>query len=265
MNLEKECIRNSYHNLHLWSMRSFVTYLSVIIVFAIVFAFTIQCSTKIGEDFCTHAYGRTTIKGRVLDLYTKKPIDSVEISIVYGASWDHFLDTLVKQNDSLSFAFNAPDDCEPYFFTLSNKHYWTDLENHPAYKVSIDKGASNNFEIVLKPATFFKIEVRRDTLDITPDTVLLQIKKVNTEDWERWGEISADDFSRLSSSDIPTPYAFSDSGTQRTISAYYNIESNVNYDVRWTRSNANHPDTLYSSFRAKPFDSVLLRYIFKKD
>jgi hypothetical protein len=229
-----------------------------------VSAFTIRCSTKTGDDFCTHGYGQTTLKGRILDFYTKKPIDSVEISIVYGASWDHFLDTLVKQNDSLSFAFNSPDDCEPYFFTLSSKYYWTNSENHPAYKVSIDKGAINNFEIFLKPATFFKVNVRRDTLDSTPDTLLLQIKKINTEDWERWREISAADFSSLPSGDIPVSYAFLDSGTQRTISAYYNIESNVSYDVRWTRSNVKHPDTLCSRFAAKPFDTVQLRYTFKK-
>jgi len=246
-------------------MRSFITYLRVITVFAIVFHFTGGCSTKTSDDFCSNGYGQTTLRGRVLDFYTKKPIDSVEISIVYGASWDHFLDTLVKQNDSLSFAFNAPDDCEPYFFTLSNKHYWTDLQNNSAYKVSVDKGVINNFEIHLKPATFFKINVRRDTLDNIPDTVLLDIKKGNTEDWKRWSEISADDFSRLPSREIPALYAFSDSGTYRTISAYYNIESNVNYDVRWTRSNPTHSDTLYYRLIAKPFDTVQLNFTFRKD
>ena len=244
-------------------MRSFIPYPGVIIIFTIVVAFTIRCSTKTGDDFCTHGHGQTTLKGRILDFHTNKPIDSIEISIVYGESWDHFLDTLVKQNDSLSFAFNAPDDCAPYFFTLSNKHYWTDLENHPAYKVSVDKGTINNFEVRLKPATFFKIYVRRDTLDGTSDTVLLQIKKVNTKDWERLGEISTGDFSTLPFSEISTPYAFLDSGTHRTILAYYSIESNVNYDVRWTRSNAKHPDRLYSRFLAKPFDTVQLRYTFK--
>ena len=235
----------------------------ILLVFIVVF--TIRCSTKKSDDFCSHGYGQTTLSGRVLDFYTKKPIDSVEISIAWGASMDHYLDTLVKQNDSLSFVFNAPDDCEPYFFTLSNKHYWTDLENHPAYKVSIDKGAFNSFEITLKPATIFKINISRDTLDSTPDTVLLQLKSVNTERWENWGEISADDFSRIPSSVIQTPYAFSDSGAHRTISTYYEIESNVNYDVLWTRSNTKPLDTLYYHFTAKPFDTVQLHYRFKKD
>jgi hypothetical protein len=247
-------------------MRSFVDYLpGITIVFAAVFLFTTQCSTKTSDDFCTHGYGKTTLQGRVLDFYTRKPIDSVEIRIVWGSSWDHFLDTLVEQNESVSFSFNVPDDCEPYFFTLSNKRYWTDGEHHPAYNVSIEKGAINNFEIHLKPATFFKINVQRDTLDRTSEVVVLQIRKTNTQDWERWGEISVDDFSKVPASDIPAQqYVFSDSGTHRTISALYDLESNANYDVRWVRSNAIHPDTLYYHFTAKPFDTVYLHYVFKK-
>jgi hypothetical protein len=199
-----------------------------------------------------------------LDFYTNEPIDSVEIDIVWNSSWDHFLDTLVKQGDTLSFVFNALDECEPYFFTLANKYYWTDLENHPAYKVSVDKGTINNFEIRLKPATFFRLNVTRDTQDSKPDTVLLQIKKANTEDWKRWGDICADDFSNMPSSDIPTPYVFSDVGTERTISAYYHIESNANYDVRWIRRNTKDLDTLDYHFTAKPFDTVELDYRFKR-
>jgi hypothetical protein len=241
-----------------------MTYRIFVISFAIACALTIRCSTKTSDDLCTHGHGETTLNGRVLDFYTKKPIDSVQIRIVYGTSLDQLLDTLVKQNDSLSFAFIAPNDCEPYFVTLSNKHYWTDRQNHPAYRVSIDKGVINNFQVSLKPATFFKLNVTRDTSDSTPDTVLLQIKKANKEDWQTWGEISADNFSRLPSSDIQIPYDFLDSATQRTISTYYDLESNVNYDVRWTRSNVKHSDTIYSHFAAKPFDTVQLRYTFKK-
>jgi hypothetical protein len=166
------------------NLNPFSNYLGVRIAFLIVIHFPMGCSTKTNEDFCVHGHGQTIIKGRVLDFNTKKPIDSVQIDIVWNSSWDHLLDTILKQNDSLSFTFNAPDDCEPYFFTLYNKHYWTDPENHPAYKVSIDKGAINKFEIYLKPATFFKINVSRDTVDSTADTVLLQIRKVNTEDWK---------------------------------------------------------------------------------
>jgi hypothetical protein len=222
------------------------------------------CSTKTSDDFCDHKHGQTILKGRVLDFYTNKPIDSVQIDIVWNSSWDHLLDTLINQEDSLSFVFNAPDECEPYFFTLSNKYYWTDHENHPAYKVSVEKGASNNFEIRLKPATFFRLNVTRDTLNSSSDTVLLEIKKANTEDWKRWGDICADDFSNVPSSDIPTRYAFSDSGTQRTVSAYYDIESNVSYDVRWIRRNTKDLDTLDYHFEAKPFDTVQLDYRFKK-
>jgi hypothetical protein len=221
------------------------------------------CSTKTNDDFCDHGHGETVLKGRVLDFYTNKPIDSVQIEIVWNSSWDRFLDTLVRQHDSLSFSFNAPDECEPYFFTLSNKHYWTDVRNHPAYKVSVNKGAINNFEIRLKPATIFRINVTRDTLDSKPDTVLLQIKKANTEDWKWWGEICADDFSHIPSSDIPAMYVFSDSGTQRTISTYYDIESSANYDVRWIRRNTVNLDTLYYHFTAKPFDTVQLQYRFR--
>jgi hypothetical protein len=245
-------------------VRSIGNYHGVRIVFLILIHFTIGCSKKPGEDYCVHGHGRTIIKGRVLDFYTKAPIDSVQIDMVWNSSWDHFIDTLVKQNDSLSFAFNAPDDCEPYFVTLSNKHYWTDIENHPAYKIAIDKGAINNFEIHLKPATFFKLNVSRDTLDTTPDTVLLQIRKVNTEDWTRWTDISADNFSSVPLSGLPTPYEFSDSGTQRTISAYYDIEANFSYDVRWIRSGTRHGDTVYYHFNGAPFDTVELNYRFRK-
>jgi hypothetical protein len=232
---------------------------------AIACAFTIRCSTKPDNEFCTHGHGQTFLKGSLLDFTTNKPIDSVEISIVYGISFDHFLDTVVKQNDSMSFAFNVPNDCEPYFVTLSNKHYWTDMKNHPAYKVSVNKGGINNFEISLKPATFFEINATRDTLDSTADTVLLQIKKANIDDWETWGEISADDFSSSPDSDIPVRYVFSDSGTHRTISVYYDIESNVNYDARWAPLHTKDPDTLYYHFTAKPFDTVQFRYRFRND
>jgi hypothetical protein len=229
-----------------------------------VLPFTIACSTKTSDDLCTHGNGKTTLQGQVLDFYTKKPIDSVEIRIVWGSSWDHFLDTLIKQNDSISFAFNLQDDCEPYFFTLSNRHYWTDIEHHPAYKVSIEKGAINNFQIQLKPATFLKINVQRDTLDNSRDVVQLQIRKAKTGDWERWEEISANDFTNRPADYISTTYDFLDSGTYRTISAYYDIESNTDYDLRWTLLNSKHSDTLYYHFTATPFDTVRLNYAFKK-
>jgi hypothetical protein len=245
-------------------VRLFGIPIRVIVSLAITIHFLTQCSTKPNVDSCDHKYGQTTLKGRVLDFYTSKPIDSVQINIVWNSSWDHLLDTLVKQNDSLSFVFNAPDECEPYFFTLSNKHYWADLENHPAYKVSIDKGTVNNFEIHLRPATFFRINVTRDTLDNKPDTVLLEIRKANTKDWKRWTEISAKDFSNITSSDVPTTYVLCDSGTQRTISAYYDIESNINYDVRWTRRGTKSLDTLHYHFTAEPFDTVQLDYRFRK-
>ena len=243
-------------------MRPFT--LRVISSLTITICFLSGCSTKTNDDFCDHKHGQTILKGRVLDFYTNKPIDSVQIDIVWNSSWDHFLDTLVNQEDSLSFVFNAPDECEPYFFTLSNKYYWTDLENHPAYKVAVEKGTINNFEIRLKPATFFRLNVTRDTLNSNQDTILLEIKKSNTEDWKRWGDICADDFSSMPSTDIPTPYMFLDLGTERTISAYYDIESNVDYDVRWIRRDTKDLDTLEYHFTAKPFDTVRLDYRFKK-
>lgn len=235
-----------------------------ILAFTIVLLFTVQCSTK-DRDYCEdHDFGQTTLRGRVLDSLTKKPIDSVEIRIVSGPSWDHFLDTIVKQNDTLSFTFNAADDCDPYFYTLSNKHYWIDQQHHPAYNVSITKGAINNFEIHLKPATFFEINVKRDTSDKKPEAVLLELRKVNTKEWQRWANISADDFAERPDDYIGTRYAFSDSGSYRTISAYYDIESNANYDVRWILANTKLPDTLYNRFTAEPFDTIRLNYIFRE-
>jgi hypothetical protein len=243
-------------------LQTFGNHLRAGIAFLIVVHFIMGCSTKPSEDFCVHGHGQTIIRGRVLDFYTKRLVDSVQISIVWNSSWDHLLDTLIKQNDSILFAFDAPDDCEPYFITLHNKHYWFDLENHPAHKVSIDKGAINNFEIEIKPATFFKVNVTRDTLNNTADTVLLHLKKSNTADWKLWEEISSYDFNDSRLRDAPSPYVFLDSGTQQTISAYYDIEGNFDYDVRWVTSGTKHSDTLYHHFHATPFDTVQLDYRF---
>lgn len=230
----------------------------------LTFTFAMGCSLPTREEFCADTnHGLTTFRGRVLDFYTHKPIDSVEIRIVYGISWDRYLDTTIVQGDSLHFALNIADDCEDFFFTLSNKHYWVDFRNDSLnYKTSVNKGGLNEFEINLRPATFFKLSVTRDTLNQASDTVLLQIRKKG-EQWENWKDFSADNFRKPITDLFRIHYSFSDSGTYRTTSTYYDFEGNTNYDVRWVRRDEVPLDTIYNRVQAKPFDTVQLHYDFK--
>jgi hypothetical protein len=103
----------------------FVTYIKrtalVTSVVGFVSLLLIQCTQNQNDDYCPEpGYGLTALKGRVLDSLTGELLDSIQITIHRGLSWDRHLDTLVKQTDSLRFSFTTIHDCEPYFFTLSN-------------------------------------------------------------------------------------------------------------------------------------------------
>lgn len=223
-----------------------------------------QCSTKSQDNFCTPGGGKTILTGRILDSQTNKPIDSVEISIGYGPSWDHLIDTLVKQNDSVFFVFNAPDDCEPYFFLLSNKHYWYEAGHPIDYNATVNKGGINTFNFSLKPATVFQFSISRDTLNMETDTVFLEVKKGygGKVIWDE--KFSAEQFSWNLLNGIPGGYPYSDSGSIRMLSADAGFESNEFYHIRWVYKNGEVLDTTEYQFVAKPFDTVNLRYAFRK-
>jgi hypothetical protein len=238
--------------------------LKAVIAIMATFSLMVGCSLKSETDFCVnHNYGTTTIHGRVVDFYTKQPIDSVQLAVEYGISWDDFLDTVLAQRDSLSFTFEAPNDCEDYYVSILNKYYWFDYDHYPAHRLLLNKGADNNFLIELKPATFFELHVKRDMQYGMEDAVRLQIRKRNTPEWESWNKITANDFDEWDPSALEIRYVVSDSATFRTISMAHDMESDVDYDVRWILLGEAHSDTLFSSFHAIPFDTVKLRYEYK--
>jgi hypothetical protein len=242
-------------------MRSAKPYIiGVILLILFAFGYVVYSVKRFTEiDWCyDHGYGLTTLRGRVIDTLTGKPIDSVGISIVSGHFWDHYLDTIVKQNDTLVFTFNTLD-CEPYFYTIDTKYYWIDFDNHPAYKFGVDKGVVNNFEIYLKPATFLKMSVERDTLASSDDQVILQIRKGDTGTWEELAYISRPDFKEQYVDYMRPPYDFSDSCTIRTLSKCYSFESTIAYDVRWISH-----DTILYHVAAEPFDTVKIDYAFNE-
>jgi len=214
-------------------------------------------------DYCEHGSGPTSVHVKVFDKRTHTLIDSVRLAIRYGASMDYIVDTILYQQDGVSYRWTIPgNDCEPYWAEVFNKHYWVDYEDTTANH-SVKKGQANEFVTYLKPATTMNISLTRDRQDHQQDTVFLYIQKGNRA-YERWSYYSQDDFEEVDKSYGIAPYAIRDSQGKRTISTDYSIESGVDYKVKWILKEKNYIDSLYSAFKATPFDTVVVAYEFKK-
>ena len=102
------------------------TFGTIVIVGLLSVFYQIREYEKESESLCNRGHGDTSLKLTVLDFNTNERIDSVRLTIRYGASADRLVDTLLKQEENIAYNFNVPeiDDCESYWFELSNNLYW---------------------------------------------------------------------------------------------------------------------------------------------
>ncbi|HEY9049242.1 MAG TPA: hypothetical protein VIN08_25245 [Ohtaekwangia sp.] len=215
------------------------------------------------DDLCVKGSGPTTVHVKVYDKFTNKRIDSVQLAIRYGVSMDRIVDTLLYQPDRVSYQWTVPEnDCDPYWIEVSNEHYWVDLDD-TTMNHEIQKGRVNEYIVHLKPATTVILSLTRDRSDKSTDTVYLYMKK-GDQPYDRWSYFSLDDFEDTSRAEYIASYVIHDVDGKRTISSDIPVESGVAYKVRWIRKEKNYIDTIYTDFKAIPFDTVTLKYEFTK-
>jgi hypothetical protein len=224
------------------------------------------------EDYCEEGSGLTTIKIEVRDINTRQLIDSVELTVLYGASADEAVDTLVAQGNGVSYNFTIPEDCEPYWLEVTNKYYWyeplfIDTVNEKidtVYQGALKKGELNEFVAYLKPASVIKLTLERELNNSHPDTVFLDLMK-GDQILERWGYYSKIDFEEDTVYFMRSHYIMEDNNGRRKITVYFPIEAdNTDLKIQWTRKDQEYIDTLFIEFKAVPFDTVQLSYEFRK-
>lgn len=203
------------------------------------------------EDLCTaRGFGNTSLKFKVLDLNSLKPIDSIRLTIRYGASADKFVDTLMKQEENIVYNFLVPetDDCEAYWLELSNDLYWGDIYFSDTIRyLGIEKGVTNEKTLYLEPATKVKVTVTNELREFNGDTVYLYFDRKDKKDFNAWDYFTKKDFEN-----------------RKKTSEYFNLESGVDYRATWINKNNELTDTTYNDFYTKPFDTLRLSFALKE-
>jgi hypothetical protein len=195
-------------------------------------------------------FGKTSLKLRVLDLLTHKPIDSVRLTIRFGASADKLIDTLMKQKDGIEYNFVVPemDNCEAYWFELSNRLYRNDIFSNDTTKhIGIEKGVINKRTLYLKPSTKVKVTVTNELKAFNGDTVFLYLDRKDKKEVDTWGYFTKRHFEET-----------------KTTADYLDVESGIDYRVTWIHKNNDLTDTTYREFHAEPFDTLSLNFTMKK-
>lgn len=204
---------------------------------------------KESERLCDHGHGDTSLKLRILDFNTDELIDSVRLTIRYGASADRLVDTLLKQEENIAYNFNVPeiDDCESYWFELSNDLYWEPYYlKDSTQDVGIKKGKMNIMTLYMKPATKVKTRVINKLTEFEGDTVFVDFERSDGEDVTGWTYFTKRHFEKY-----------------KTSSELFHMESGAEYRAIWVHKNKRMIDTTYTSFYAKPFDTLLLKFELK--
>ena len=203
------------------------------------------------EDLCTaRGFGNTSLKFKVLDLNSLEPIDSIRLTIRYGASADKLVDTLMKQDENIVYNFLVPetDDCEAYWLELSNDLYWGDIYFSDTTRyLGIEKGVINEETLYLKPATKVKARVINKLVEFEGDTVFVDFEREDGQDVTGWTYFTKRHFEKY-----------------KTSSELFHMESGVEYRAIWLHKNKRMIDTTYTSFYAKPFDTLLLKFELKE-
>lgn len=210
------------------------------------FYLTVQEDTRRWKELCDphRGWGQTTVDFQVLDKNNNQPLDSVKLTIRYGASGDEVIDTVLRQNGRIKHSFLIPqiDECEPYWAEISHPKYYDSHSewNDTTSALSIKNGKVNEHTFYLKPATHIKVRVYNKL--VAGDTLRLFVNK-NIEKRDIWDYFTTRDFQ------------------QRNWTGYQvSIESGTTYSVVWIYQYANRSDTTLSKFYAVPFDTVKVAY-----
>ncbi len=142
-----------------------------IIITLTVLGYFYKSYEKADDYYCEKGFGSTTIKLKVLDFYSKKSIDSIRLIIYNGISMHKLIDSVFKQENGLVYNFTIPemDDCESYWFEVSNKLYYDEIYFADSSKdAGLKKGATNESTIYLKPATKVNIVLKSELKNCLP-------------------------------------------------------------------------------------------------
>ncbi|MBY0426344.1 MAG: hypothetical protein K2Q22_11955, partial [Cytophagales bacterium] len=210
--------------------------LPILIVFILGFAYMYFEIRKFEKSDLQNdrGFGSTSIKLKVLDFESEKPIDSVRLTIRYGVSAERLVDTLLGQKDSIFYNFIVPeaDDYESYWVEVSNKLYWDELYFKDTSQNSVLlKGMMNEKTIFLKPSTKIKVTLSNKIKVLNRDTVYLFFERKDKKDFQVWDYFTQENFKK-----------------RKTISAFYNLESGLDYKAMWIHKNVKSSDTLYHEF-----------------
>jgi len=223
---------------------------TILIVGLLYVFYEIREFEKESESLCNRGYGDTSLKLTVLDFNTNERIDSVRLAIRYGASADRLIDTLLRQEENIAYNFNVPeiDACELYWFELSNDLY---LDNYfvkdTTLDVGIKKGKMNEMTLYMKPATKVRTRVINKLPEFDGDTVFVDFERKDGKDVSGWTYFAKRHFEKY-----------------KTSSELFHLESGVEYRAVWVHKNKKVIDTTYTSFYAKPFDTLLLKFELKE-
>ncbi len=197
---------------------------------------------------CDPGFGKTTVKLRVLDLNSKKPIDSVQLAIRFGASGHKLVDTLLAQKDEIAYTFFIPevDKCDDYWLEISNKRYWRQVyfgDMAPDY--SVRKGTVSTSTLYLNPAAKVKVRLEKSE-QILSDTVYLYFERKDNKEHHGWDYFACSRFRN-----------------GRKAFQSFTLEGGVDYRAMWIQKSADGIDTTYSEFHTEPFGTLRLRFVLK--
>jgi hypothetical protein len=206
---------------------------------------------KQDEYLCSRGFGETSIRLRILNLENKQLVDSIRLTIRSGASAEKVVDTLLKQEEYIAYNFFIPqyDDCESYWFEVSNKLYHDDIHfADTGSNAGIKKGAANEGTLYLTPATKVKLVLRNELKEFNGDTIFIAFKRKDNKEANAWDYFTSKHFE-----------------AKEEITEFFSLESGVDHKAIVIQKNNQSVDTLFSNeFYTRSFDTLDVNFTLKK-